>query len=88
MISSAWSTSHLYITTNFVPPMKQPSMTGTQPVTWNSGTIRMNAGGCVVGSPGWRSRSTAPRQANAISACTTAPWVLTAPFGRPVVPDV
>ena len=24
--------------------MRQPSITGTQPVTWNSGTMRMNAG--------------------------------------------
>ena len=30
--------------TSFSPLAKQPSMTGIEPVTWNSGTIRMNDG--------------------------------------------
>src|SRR3954470_21034334 len=36
--SSARSASHLYIITSFSPLLKHDSITGTQPVTWNSGT--------------------------------------------------
>ena len=56
--SSARSGSHLYIITSFRPLAKHDSITGTQPVTWNSGTIRMNTGGPadVGASSGRRSR--------------------------------
>ena len=62
--SSARSGSHLYMITSFRPLAKQPSITGIEPVTWNSGTIRMNDGGRRSASPGSprRSRSTAARQ--------------------------
>ena len=53
--------------------------------------MRMNAGGTAaalaVGRVG-AAASTAARQPKPISAWTTARWVDTAPFGRPVVPDV
>ena len=71
--------------------MKQLSITGTQPVTWNNGTMRMNDGG--NGSAGFSGSSLASfntwlRAANAMSELSTARCVDTAPFGRPVVPEV
>ena len=36
--SSARAGSHLYIITSLQPAAKQESITGTQPVTWKSGT--------------------------------------------------
>ena len=74
--------------TSFTPAANVLIITGTQPVTWNSGTTRMKHGGRSSGDGGVRSRSMAPRQANPKSACTMARWVDTAPLGRPVVPDV
>ena len=35
--SNARSGSHLYVITSFDPPTNAPSITGTSPVTWNSG---------------------------------------------------
>ena len=39
--SRARSGDHLYIITSLLPPSVAPSMTGTSPVTWKSGTMRM-----------------------------------------------
>ena len=91
MIGNALPASHLYMMTSLRPAMKQLSITGTQPVTWKRGTIRMNDGG--NGSAGASGSSdanfnTALRAENAMSALRTARCVDTAPFGRPVVPDV
>ena len=75
---------------NFIP--KQDSITGTHPVTWNSGTRRMKHGANPLLAP---NRSSPLRAVwmvvlhqNAISPLTTARWVDTAPLGNPVVPDV
>src|SRR5690606_17077549 len=70
------------------PLAQQPSMTGTAPVTWNSGTMRMNTGGADGAASPRRRRSTAARQLKPSRAWVTARWVDTAPFGRPVVPEV
>ena len=74
---------------SFIP--KHESITGTQPVTWNSGTMRMKLGDRPPPARGffpWRAVwMVAPAQ-KAISAWVTARWVDTAPFGNPVVPDV
>ena len=93
--SSAFSAFQRYIITSFDLETMQLSSTGTQPVTWNSGTIRMNASGpgSGAGEPGGnaasaRTASTAARLPNAITDETIAPLVETAPFGRPVVPEV
>ena len=53
----------------------------------------MNAGGGAMSArarrpSAARAISTAARQPKAMSDCTTARWVDTAPFGKPVVPDV
>jgi hypothetical protein len=69
--SSARSGSHLYMMTSFSPVAKQDSITGTAPVTWNSGTIRTNDGrlagaaasSSAPASGARRRRSTAARQA-------------------------
>ena len=79
--------------TSLRPATKHESMTGTQPVTWNSGTMRMNEVGCSLwdmslSSGSLASASTPLRAENAMSEFTTARWVDTAPFGRPVVPEV
>src|ERR671917_1183022 len=62
--SRARSGCHLYMITSFRPLAKQPSMTGIDPVTWNSGTMRMNDGGFSggVAAPPRRLRSTLARQ--------------------------
>ena len=87
--SSARSGDHLCIITSFEPVANDDSMTGTSPVTWNNGTVRMKLVGKACGSfGGYISRLTAARQAKASSADSTARWVETAPFGRPVVPEV
>ena len=89
---SAASGSHRYIITslNFMP--KHDSITGTQPVTWNSGTIKMKHGGCssppITFSPPLRAPPMVLFAQNPISAWMTARWVDTAPLGNPVVPDV
>src|SRR5579872_3232085 len=89
---SAFSASQRYIITSFIPLANADSMTGTQPVTWNRGTVRISVGGYPgvlgAGSPSWRTASIIWRQPKAIRACTTARWVDTAPFGSPVVPEV
>ena len=41
--SRARSGTHLYMITSLKPPRKQLIMTGISPVTWKSGTQRMNA---------------------------------------------
>src|SRR4051794_6673414 len=87
--SRARSGSHLRIITSFRPLAKHDIITGMQPVTWKRGTTRMNAGAPDgAGASGRRRRSTAARHPKPRRACTTARWVETAPFGRPVVPDV
>ena len=91
MSSSARSGSHLRIITSFKPAAAHESITATDPVTWNSGTMRMNTGGwasATLASSGCRTRATVVRQAKAMSACRMARCVDTAPFGLPVVPDV
>ena len=67
-----------------------PSITGTFPVTWNSGTIRMNTGAPVRpdASSGRRRLSMALLQPKPMRAWTTARWVDTGPLGCPVVPEV
>src|ERR671912_2043472 len=102
--SSARAGSHRYMITSFTPEEKHPSITGIRPVTWNNGTTRMRTGvaaaaaaaapaaasGDVAASTegAWRARSMAVRQPQTLSEWTTGLWVDTAPFGRPVVPDV
>ena len=88
---SAVSGSHRCIMTNFNFIPKQLSITGTHPVTWNNGTMRMKQGA----NPPPPSRSSPLRAVwivvlhqNAISPLTTARWVETAPLGNPVVPEV
>src|SRR3954454_19642881 len=89
MSSRARSGFHLYMITSFNPAEKQESITGTQPVTWKSGTMRMNDGAPAgAGASGRRARSMAPRHPKPNRACTMDRWVETAPLGRPVVPDV
>lgn len=86
----AVSGSHLYMMTSLRPATKQLIITGTQPVTWKSGTMRMNDGGNGSGSSFVVARmpSTVWRSENAMSALITARCVDTAPFGNPVVPEV
>ena len=50
MSSSARSGSHLYMITSFSPLDRHDSITGTHPVTWKSGTTRMNVSGSVLGA--------------------------------------
>ena len=90
---SATSGSQRYIITSFIFSPKHESMTGTQPVTWKSGTTRMKAGfvaaaAFVSPSRSWRAASMAARAQKAIRDWVTARWVDTAPLGNPVVPDV
>ena len=65
--SRARPASHLRIMTSFEPPSTEPSITGTHPVTWNSGTTRMKVvggpGGVPSGSGSLRSTSTTERHA-------------------------
>ena len=91
--SSAFSAFQRYIITSFDRDTTQLSNTGTHPVTWNSGTIRMNVvgsggsgGSAAGGSPA--QRCPWARLPKAITDETIAPLVETAPFGRPVVPEV
>ena len=92
--SSARFGSHLYVMTSLAPLTNDPSITGTRPVTWNSGTHSMNAvcgappSSTEAGSSGSRRLPTAARAAKASNALSTARCVETAPFGRPVVPEV
>ncbi|CAB5031864.1 unannotated protein [freshwater metagenome] len=90
MSSRAFSASHLYMMTSFNPATQQLIMTGMQPVTWKSGTMRMKLVGNALGSGFDPSRrlSTARRNEKPISAEIIARCVDTAPFGRPVVPEV
>src|SRR5579884_920377 len=92
MSSRARSGSHLYIITSFTPAEKHDSITATEPVTWNRGTIRMKVAGLAgapdEGSPRRRAWSTAARQPKPYRAWITARCVDTAPFGLPVVPEV
>ena len=92
MISRAFSASHLYMITSFKPTTKQLIITGTQPVTWKSGTMRMNDGGRSGPSTSFiftpAAASTALRAENDMIEEITARCVDTAPFGRPVVPLV
>ena len=75
---------------NFMP--KHDSITGTHPVTWKSGTMRMKHGA----KPLLPLNRSSPLRAvwmvvlhqNAISPFTTPRWVDTAPLGNPVVPEV
>ena len=74
---------------SFMP--KQDSITGTQPVTWNSGTMRMKHGGLPPPPSGLsplRAVSMVAPAQKAIIAWVTARWVDTAPLGNPVVPEV
>src|SRR3954451_17612024 len=89
--SSALSAFQRYIITSFALDTTQLRSTGTEPVTWNSGTIKMNVVrplGGVTPAASARTASTVARLPKAITEETTAPFVDTAPFGRPVVPDV
>src|SRR5580658_2769642 len=98
MSRNAVSASQRYIITRRMPAAKDDSITGMHPVTWKSGTARMKTGGnagvaandgSLLGSAsGERATSTAARQPKAMSDCTMARWVDTAPLGKPVVPDV
>ena len=74
---------------NFMP--KQESITGTHPVTWNSGTMRMKDGANpppLSGSLPFRAVWMVVPAQKAIRAWVTARWVDTAPLGKPVVPEV
>src|SRR5207344_309768 len=93
--SKAFSAFQRYIITNFDLVTMQLSNTGTQPVTWNKGTIRMNESGPASAdsapdgeAAAVRTASTVARLPKAITDETIAPLVDTAPFGRPVVPEV
>ncbi len=91
MSRSAVSGSQRCIITslNFIP--KQESITGTHPVTWNSGTIRMkhgaNAPPCPKVPPLRAVRMVVLHQ-KPMRPLSTARCVDTAPFGNPVVPEV
>src|SRR5690606_14565495 len=45
MSSRARPGSHLYMMTSFEPDTNEPIITGTAPVTWKSGTVRIEHGG-------------------------------------------
>ncbi len=80
--SRARSGFHLYMSTSLVPAATAFSMTATQPVTWNSGTTRMNEVGQGAGSVGGNMTTLAvARQPKAMMALTTARCVETAPLG-------
>ncbi len=81
--SSARAGSHLCIITSLQPVAKQESITGTQPVTWKSGTTRMKLVGqaWLFGGPSPIAALIAARHAKASSAESTARCVETAPFG-------
>src|ERR1019366_9968073 len=88
----AFSGSHRCIITSLSFMPKQESITGTHPVTWNRGTMRMkhgaNAPPVPMRSSPLRTPWTVVLHQKPISALTMARWVETAPFGNPVVPDV
>ena len=90
--SSAWSGSQRRCITSFSCAPKHESITGTHPVTWKSGTMRMKQGGLAAGASGSRGPLTipcsAPLHAKAISDWQIDRCVETAPFGNPVVPEV
>lgn len=79
----------MYIVTSLNPFRNEESITGTSPVTWKSGTTRMKHGGYGLGSfCGCVMAPAIARQAKARRAESSAWWVETAPFGKPVVPEV
>ena len=88
--SRARSGSQRCIITSLKCQAKHDSITGMQPVTWKSGTMRMKHGGL----PGLSMRGVAAHRvdgrpaAKAMSAWLIARWVETAPLGKPVVPEV
>ena len=75
---------------NFIP--KHESITGTHPVTWNSGTMRMKHGATNPPVPNASSPLRAVRTVELhqkpMRPLITARWVDTAPLGNPVVPEV
>ncbi len=88
---SAVSGSHRCIMTSFIFMPKHESITGTHPVTWNSGTIRMKHGANPPppsGSRPLRAVWTVALAQKAMSDWVTARCVDTAPLGKPVVPEV
>ena len=89
MSFSAASGSHLYMIASFRPATSEPSITATQPVTWNSGTARIAPPGGASGSSGGVTRAaTMPRARKPMTVLTSARCVETAPLGRPVDPEV
>ena len=64
--------------------------TGTSPVTWNSGRLSSVAGWPTGGVPMRvaMSSSTSACDRKLKTPCTTPRWSLTAPFDRPVEPEV
>ena len=97
MIFSASSTSHLYIPTTLRPRRKEESSCTTRPVTWNSGTVRITAGGCsgcgaerptAAPSCGFMAMAMAPPHSQPSRAFVMARWVESTPFGCAVEPEV
>ena len=97
MMRNASSTSHLYMPTTLRPRRNDISSCTTRPVTWNSGTVRITAGGsCGTGAArptaaaicGFSAIATAPPHSQPSRALVIARWVESTPFGWAVEPDV
>ena len=91
--SKARITSHLYIMTSLAPENRLGLRTAMQPVTWKNGIEisdeRWGAFGSGAGGASPRRRKLrAPAAAAVMMLELTARWVASAPFGRPVVPEV
>ncbi len=90
MSTRAPSGSQRCIITSLKCHEKHDSITGMQPVTWKSGTIRMKHGGYGDTAAGVARRrsSMVTREEKAMTVWLSAQWVETAPLGKPVVPEV
>ena len=89
-IKNLLATTTFYVYPSMSPDASEPKKTGTLPVTWNNGTMRMKQGAPVLpaASSGRRSPSIAVLAPKPSRACMTARCVDTAPLGWPVVPEV
>src|SRR5579863_6013386 len=92
--SSALAGDQRYIRTSFMPPAIAGISTECEPVTWNSGTgsrkaaCAAPAGGGGGGAPVRRTTARAAEKPTLIRLEMALRWVPSAPFGRPVVPEV
>src|SRR4051812_22444849 len=91
--SKARITSHLCISTSLAPANRLGFSTAKQPVTWKNGTDKRLARCGRVGSG---AGGASPRRRKLLALAAPAVmmlvlierWVASAPFGRPVVPEV